>query len=399
LAAAPACVALSNALSAEKDGLSMKPTSPRSRIGDVFYARTFALLTLLVLGFLVYRILLLFFEPLAWAAFIGLLLYPMHRWLTRKLHGHANVSAFGLTLLAVVFVLGPLTALGAAFVVQAVQLLDFVQQFVSAHGHDTSSSLASVPALGGILTWLQQTLGISPAQIQAWAEAGAKSSLQLLGPVGGGLFLGAMSKVMAFMLTLFTLFFVIRDGRRMLATVNELIPMSAADKHRLFAHIAAVIRAVVFGTGVTALVQGVLVGIGFAIAGLPSPVVFGVLAALFALLPFAGTPVVWLPAVIVLALQQRWFAAIFLLVWGTLLVATIDNVLRPYLVSGRAHVGTLSVFIGALGGISAFGAVGLFLGPVILALVIALIRFTLEMRHAQAIDRMEAEGLPPAGGR
>ena len=373
----------------------MKPTASRSVTSDVFYARTFALLTLLVLGFLIYRILLPFFEPLAWAAFIGLLLYPMHRWLVRKLGGHASVSAFGLTLLAVVFVIGPLTALGAAFVVQAAQLLNFVQQLASEAGGAASSGLASVPALGGILTWFQQTLGISPAQIQAWAEAGAQSSLQLLGPVGGGLFLGALGRVVVFMLTMFTLFFVIRDGRRMLATVHELIPMSAADKDRLFAHIAAVIRAVVFGTGVTALVQGVLVGIGFAIAGLPSPVVFGVLAALFALLPFAGTPVVWLPAVVMLAFQQRWFAAIFLLVWGTLLVATIDNVLRPYLVSGRAHVGTLSVFIGALGGIAAFGAVGLFLGPVIIALVIALGRFTLEMRQPHGTDRMEAEGSSP----
>jgi predicted PurR-regulated permease PerM len=364
--------------------------------GETFYARTFALLTLLVLGFLVYRILLPFFEPMAWAAFIGLLLYPMHRWLVRKLHGHANVSAFGLTLLAVIFVLGPLTGLGAAFVVQAAQLLSFVQQFASEYGGDASSGLASVPALGGILTWLQQTLGISPAQIQAWAEAGATSSLQLLGPVGSGLFLGALSKVVAFVLTMFILFFTIRDGQRMLATVYELIPMSAAEKDRLFAHIAAVIRAVVFGTGVTALVQGVLVGIGFAIAGLPSPVVFGILAALFALLPFAGTPVVWLPAVVVLAFQQRWLAAIFLLVWGTLLVATIDNVLRPYLVSGRAHVGTLSVFIGALGGIAAFGAVGLFVGPVIMALVIALIGFTLEMRHAQATGSGEAGSPAPA---
>lgn len=377
----------------------MTPTATRSLTGDIFYARTFALLTLLVLGFLVYQILLLFFEPIAWAAFIGLLLYPMHRWLVRKLHGHASVSAFGLTLLAVVFVIGPLTALGAAFVFQAAQLLSFVQQLVSESGADASSGLASVPVLGGALTWFQQTLGISPAQIQAWAEAGAKSSLQLLGPVGGGLFLGALGKVVAFMLTMFTLFFAIRDGRRILGTMYELIPMSAAEKDRLFAHIAAVIRAVVFGTGVTALVQGVLVGFGFAVVGLPSPVVFGVVAALFALLPFAGTPVVWLPAVVVLAFQQRWFAAIFLLAWGTLLVATIDNVLRPYLVSGRAHVGTLSVFIGALGGISAFGAVGLVLGPVIMALVIALVRFTLEMRQAQAACRNAEEGVPSAGTR
>lgn len=123
-----------------------------------------------------------------------------------------------------------------------------------------------------------------------------------------------------------------------------------------------------------------MVAVGFAIVGLPSPIVFGVLAALFALVPLAGTPVVWLPAVFVLALQDRWYAAVFLLLWGGL-VATIDNVLRPILVSGRAEVGTLTVFIGVLGGVAAFGAIGVILGPLVLALIIALVRFTLELRE------------------
>jgi predicted PurR-regulated permease PerM len=135
------------------------------------------------------------------------------------------------------------------------------------------------------------------------------------------------------------------------------------------------------GTGVTAIVQGILVGIGFAVVGLPSPIVFGVLAALLALVPMAGTPVVWVPAVIALAVQQRYYAAAFMLVWGGFVV-TIDNFLRPWLVSGRAQVSTLTVFIGVLGGVGAFGPIGIFLGPLVLALAIALIDFALEGRRA-----------------
>ncbi len=101
------------------------------------------------------------------------------------------------------------------------------------------------------------------------------------------------------------------------------------------------------------------------------------------LLPFGGTAIVWGPAVLVLALQGRWGAAIFMLVWGTILVSLVDNVVRPMLVSGRANVGTLTVFIGVLGGLAAFGAIGLFLGPVVLALIIALIRFMLEVRRVE----------------
>jgi predicted PurR-regulated permease PerM len=93
---------------------------------------------------------------------------------------------------------------------------------------------------------------------------------------------------------------------------------------------------------------------------------------------------VWVPAALVLALQGRWGATIFMVIWGGLLVSLVDNVVRPMLVSGRAAVGTLTVFIGVLGGVAAFGAIGLFLGPVVLALIIALIRFALELRRGEA---------------
>jgi predicted PurR-regulated permease PerM len=140
-------------------------------------------------------------------------------------------------------------------------------------------------------------------------------------------------------------------------------------------------RAMVYGTGVTAIAQGVLIAVGFALVGLPSPIVFGVLAALFALVPMAGTPFVWVPAAIVLAVQGRYGAALFIAIWGAA-TSTIDNFLRPILVSGRAQVGTLTVFIGVLGGVSAFGPIGIFLGPLVLALVIAVVRFVLEQRRS-----------------
>jgi len=157
------------------------------------------------------------------------------------------------------------------------------------------------------------------------------------------------------------------------------VPLEEKEKARLFRHLASVTRALVYGTGVTALVQGALVGMGFAAVGLPSPVVFGVLAALAALIPVAGTPVIWAPAVVALAAQDRWTAALILLAWGGF-VTTIDNFLRPWLVSGRAEIGAVTVFIGVLGGLAAFGPIGLVLGPLVLTLAIALVRFALEAR-------------------
>lgn len=360
---------------------------------DRFYARTFALLTLFVLGFLLYLILSPLFAPLAWALFIAFLLHPPHTWLVRKLRGRENVSAMLLTLATVFILIGPLAALGAAFVAQVADLVKFAQQMATGQVPLPFPDLTSVPVLGTVFAWLQGSWGVSLAQIQDWIAEAARMVVQFLAPVGGRIFLGAVARAVAFVLAMFMLFFAIRDGPRMLATVRDLIPMTDAHKARLFRHLADVTRAVFYGTGVTALVQGALVSVGFAIVGLPSPIVFGVLAALFALVPVVGTPFVWAPAVVVLAMQQRWFAAIFLLAWGALLVSTIDNVLRPLLVSGRARVGTLTVFVGVVGGVSAFGAIGLLLGPLVLALVTALIRFTLDLREAEA-----AAAAPERGG-
>jgi len=356
-------------------------TSPPPTPDEVFYARTFALLTLFGLGFLLYQILLPFFAPLAWAGFIAFLLIPVHAWLAGKLHGRVSVSAALLTLATLLILVGPLTALSAAFAAQVADLLRGAQQLAADHRPTELADLATVPVLGKLLAWLQQSFDVTLDQIQGWAVEGARTVLQFLASLGGKIFLGAVGTVIGFVLTMFLLFFMIRDGQQMAATLRALIPSSAENKGRLFRHLAAVTRAMVYGTGITALAQGALVSIGFAIVGLPSPIVFGVLAALFALVPMAGTPIVWVPAVLVLAVQQRCVAAIFLLIWGVMVV-TIDNVLRPYLVSGRADVNTLTVFIGVLGGVSAFGAIGVFLGPLVLALVIALIRFTLEVRQA-----------------
>jgi predicted PurR-regulated permease PerM len=185
--------------------------------------------------------------------------------------------------------------------------------------------------------------------------------------------------VIGFALMMFILFFAIRDSERMFRALRALVPLEEREKRQLFEHLASVTRALVYGTGVTAIVQGTLIALGFAVVGLPSPVVFGVLAALAALVPLAGTPVVWVPAVIVLAVQGRWTAALILLLWGGF-VTTIDNFLRPWLVSGRAEIGALTVFLGVLGGVAAFGPIGLILGPLVLALALALVRFSLEKK-------------------
>lgn len=365
---------------------------PRIRTEDRFYTRSFALAVAAALGYAFYLIIQPFLGPVAWAIFIAFLVHPLHTRLTRKLRGRAQLSAFLLTGLVLIVVLGPLTALSAAFAAQVGQLLQFAQSIVADQARSNVLSFSEVPWVQGALAWLEDMFDINTAQLRGWASRGAQQTLQWLASIGGRVFLGAVGTVVGFVLMVFMLFFFIRDGEEMLRTTRELIPMPRAYKARLFDHLTAVTRAMVFGTGLTALIQGTLVGIAFLIVGLPSPVVFGVIAAFASLLPLGGTALVWVPAAIVLAAQGHWGWAIFMVVWGTLLVSLVDNFVRPWLVSGRADVSTLTVFIGVLGGLAAFGAIGLFLGPIVLALIIALIRFVLEMR------RNELQPKPPPAG-
>lgn len=363
-------------------------------VRDRFYARTFALVTCLLLAVALFKIVQPFLGPLLWAIFIAFLLYPLHVRLMARLRGKSHWSALMLTLLTFVVIIGPLTALSAAFAAQAGELLQMIQTRVADQTMGNVQDLANVPWVRDSLLWLDTTFGINLVQLQGWLSQAAREVLQSLASLGGRVFMGAVGTVVGFILMVFMLFFFIRDGGEMVSTARELIPMSEVHKAKLFDHLASVTRAMVYGTGLTALIQGALVGIAFLIAGLPSPIVFGVFAALLGLLPFGGTAFVWGPAALVLAIQGRWEWAIFMLIWGALLVSLVDNVVRPMLVSGRANVGTLTVFIGVLGGLAAFGAIGLFLGPVVLALIIALIRFMLEIRRAEKAAAAAAATAP-----
>jgi predicted PurR-regulated permease PerM len=198
----------------------------------------------------------------------------------------------------------------------------------------------------------------------------------------GAALASVLGAVLGLVLVLFLLFFFLRDGKELVRRAMRLVPMEEDRKAALLDHLSSVTRALVLGMLLTAVAQGALTGIGFALVGLPSPVVFGVLAALASLIPLVGTAIVWLPAVIVLLAQGRTGAAIFLTVWSLGLVTSVDNVIKPLVVSGRAGLPTFAVFLGLVGGLAAFGAIGMFVGPVIVALTIALLRFAEESRAA-----------------
>jgi predicted PurR-regulated permease PerM len=343
-----------------------------------FYSRVFTLVVAVVLGYALVLIFEPFALPMAWAAFLAFLLFPLNLRLRRRLRS-ASLAAGLLTVLAPITILLPLSALSVDFIAQISTLLKSLQRSAAELDIKTFSDLQQFPVIARANSWLEAHAGISAEQMQSWLVTGTREIMQRAASMSGWVFLGALGSLLAFAIMLFLLFFFLRDGDNMISRARRLIPLDEERKERLFSQLGAVTRAIVMGTTITAMLQGVLIGIGFTIADLPSPVVFGVLAALLSLLPVGGAAFVWIPAALWLFFDRHWGYGIFMVVWG-LLLGGLDNVLRPILISGRARISALAVFVGVLGGIPAFGAIGIILGPVALSLVLALIEFAEESR-------------------
>lgn len=355
------------------------PIEPESR----FYPRVFALVTAAILAVAVWTILQPFIGAILWSILLAFLLWPVNHVLRRALNGRRAVAAMLLTLATIVLLLGPALAVGVAFANQAAELFKRLQATAGHYQIARPSDLLRIPIVHRFLQWSETMTPVSAEQVQAWLTSAASTMLQVVVATSGLFVVEALGTLVSLVITLFLLFFFLRDGEDMVARACALIPLRAERQAHLIQHLAAVTRAVVFGSLITAVVQGALVGIAFALAGLPSPVVFGVLAMVAALVPLFGTALVWVPAAGALAAQRRWGAAIFMVAWGIVVVSGSDNVVRPLFISGRAQISTLPVFLGLAGGLSAFGPIGMVLGPVIVALVLALMGFAEESRARQ----------------
>ena len=257
-----------------------------------FYPRIFALVVAALLGYALILIFVPFIGPMTWAAFLAFLLYPLNVRLRRRLSGKGRAAGL-LTLLAPVTILLPLSAVSIDFVAQISALMQKVQHSAAELDIRSLSDLQQFPWIARINVWLEAHAGISAEQAQSWLVSGTHEVLQRAASMGGGLFLGALGSLFGFAIMLFLLFFFLRDGDAMLSRARRLIPLDDERKERLFRQLSGVTRAIVIGTSVTALMQGVLIGVGFTIASLPSPVVFGVVAALLSMLPVGGAAFVW----------------------------------------------------------------------------------------------------------
>jgi len=338
----------------------------------------FALLLLILYG--AFLILSPFLKAITWAAIFAVLVYPVYSWLLKILRGKATVAAFVITLVIALIVILPGLRLVGFLSEEIVDLVKSVGTLVSAEGVEIWQQK---PWVQKLLRW-RDLLGVELAgfdfQIN-WKELvvqGAKVSSGILLSQATGVAQNIFLFVANFVIVLITVFFFLRDGAKFSDRLRRLLPMDQEHQERLFRNIANSISGVVHGCLVVAMVQGLLAGLAYWFFGVPYAILWGVVTAFAALLPVGGTTLVSVPASLFLFLQGETLKGVFLLVWSIGVVGMVDNILKPMFIGARLKLPMLFLFFGILGGFAVFGALGFILGPVVLALLAALLDLYIE---------------------
>ena len=330
-----------------------------------------------VVGWLCWQLVKPFVPAITWALVLTVLAHPLHERLLTKLQKWPSISA-ALAAIAVTLAIAlPTTLLVRQMGSEAPASIETARKLF-----DTDRwklAIERFPQLARVSKWIEREVDLDK-QVQQVSDEVAKG-------VPGAL-RRTMDIAITALVTLFLLFYFIRDKYRILRVLDQLVPLSPSENEQVRNNIRDTLGAVVFGTLAVAVVQGTLGGLMFLWLGLPSPIIWGAVMAILAILPLLGAALIWVPAAAYLAIDGDWHKALLLTAWGTLVVGLIDNLLYPLLVKNRLRIHTVPVFISVLGGVFAFGATGFVLGPLVLAVAMALIDI---WRRRMALGEIEED--------
>lgn len=349
-----------------------------------------ALLALLIGGTVL--VLRPFIASLIWAAVLAYATWPVYEAVLDRLRGRPAAAATAMTLLLLLAIVAPFAIMGVSLVDSVAVLVRLLREAMDRPLPEPPAWLETLPLVGGYLTakWtalmhedisdllLQARQYLLKLPLKDWAIVAA-------GALGQGVVLITFSVLICF--------FFYRDGPAITARVHAVMERLAGHRAKQLIEVTAgTISRVVNGILGTALAQSVLAMIGFWIAGVPGVVMLGLLTFFLSIIPM-GPPLVWGPAAVWLFFQGEHGWAIFLTVYGVVAISSIDNVVKPYLISRGGSLPLLLVFMGVIGGILAFGFMGVFLGPVILAVAYALLT-----EWVRPVAQAPADAPPPAAG-
>ncbi len=320
-----------------------------------------AAIVVLVLGCLM--VLRPFMSAMLWAAILCYSTWPAYRWLRERLGGRRALAALCMTLVLVALLVVPLIVIGATLADDVSALVQHVRGMFSGGLQEPPAWLAGIPLVGESLDGYWRDVAANREKLDGLVQSVVVPVRNFV--VKGGIGIG--EGIVQLSLSAFIAFFFFRDGEAMVRVLRSGMDRIAGTRtEHLVATVGTTTRGVVYGILGTAAAQGTLAYIGMVVAQVPGAVFLGLLTFLLALVPM-GVPLVWLPVAGWLFYQGSIGWGVFMLVWGFFVVSGVDNVVKPYLISKGARLSFLPVFLGVFGGVLAFGVIGIFLGPTLLA--------------------------------
>ena len=337
--------------------------------------RPYFLLALLLGAFVLVAVIFKpFLAPLALAVVFAVVLQPVYRRILHAVGGRRALSALGSVIVFIIGVLLPIILVATQIVAEANGLYAY---FTSGEG--VASLYRATEQAGAVISRIIPGLDINLNAVAANLDTYLKQGLEIIISHLGGILSGISSFVLGLFVFFIALYYLLKDGSALKRKIMELSPLHDADEERIFGRLELAVNSVVKGNLFIALIQGVLATIGFLLFGLPNPVLWGTVTAVSALIPGVGTALVMMPAILYLFATGTLPQALGLLVWGTLAVGLVDNMLGPKLVGRGAGLHPLLILLSVLGGLALFGAAGIFLGPLSVALLIALLAIHAEV--------------------
>jgi predicted PurR-regulated permease PerM len=353
----------------------------------------FLLLALAGFLILVAQLLLPYAAPVAWAAILAVVFHPAYRALRVLMPRWPNVSAGLMTLLVFSVVIVPSLLLTSILAREAVDGYHHLRGFLTSERFPELDALTSHWTIKPIWEWIRERQESGDVNPTTMLLSGVRWASEHLASRATAIARNVVSFLVGLGIMLFTLFFAFRDGAQIIRSAEEVLPMAAEDRRLIIVRLQQTILAVVQGLTVTAALQGVLVGVGLLIVGVPFAVLLGTAAFFLAFLPVGGAALVWVPTAAGLFLAGEWARGAVFGVYSMVVVSSIDNLVRPIVIGSQAQLSTPILFFGILGGLQAYGFIGLFLGPAILATFSVLVGL---YRERFLAERMAAVAPPPS---
>ena len=332
--------------------------------------RLLAITLLVILFILCFQVVQFFIVPALWAAILAYVTFPIYKFFHEKVKLSPSISA-GIMTVSITLMIGiPLVA--SVFILQqeALNLFTTLIYRIKVGYLDVPDSIKEIPVIGQQIQDILWKINKNPEGTLETFRAWIQSHLYY-GKIAFDAVLSSLAKLG---MALMTLYFFYRDGISLVKQIRQALRNIIGN--RIDGYIVSVgttTRAVVYGIGLTALAQALLAGIGYYFSGSPSPILLTLITFVIALIPF-GTPFAWGAVSIWLLSQGQTVEGIGLALWGILVISWVDNLIRPIVISGATKIPFFIIFIGVLGGLTAFGFVGLFIGPVVLAIGLAVWR-------------------------